>query len=210
MDGSNIAKFNNYTPADITCRAITSLDYLTRFVLPLCSAVTDRPNPEKAISNAVYLIDITDLTLRQTWGIRRYAQSVTGLLATCYPEVVDKIYILNAPSYFSRIWAFIKSWVDPNTAKKLVIVSPEDVLTTLLETIDVESIPERHGGKSTAKEGTIPTVDGLEKLLGVEKLPDGPIKWITDQGIRTAAAVGTRNGEARVELLRPSGAKVTL
>lgn len=210
LDGSHIAKFNNYAPAEITCRAITSIDYLTRFVLPLCSAMIDRPNPEKAISNAVYLIDIADLTLRQTWGIRRYAQSITGLLATCYPEVVDKIYILNAPSYFSKIWAFIKSWIDPNTAKKLVVVNPEDALTTLLETIDMEYIPERYGGKSTVKEGMIPTVDGLKELLGVETLPDGPIKWITDQGIRTAAAVGTRNGEARVELLNLSGVKATL
>ncbi|GAP86820.1 putative CRAL TRIO domain protein [Rosellinia necatrix] len=210
LDGSNLAKFNNCTPSEATCRAITSLDYLTRFVLPLCSAMTDRPDPSKPVSNAVYLVDITYISLRQAWGVRRYAQSITGLLATCYPEVVDKIYVLNAPPYFSKIWAFIKSWIDPNTAKKLVIVPPEDVLTTLSETIDVECIPERYGGKSKAKDGELPSVAGLQDLLGVQELPEGPIKWATDQGIRTAVAVGVRGGEARREVLSSASIKAAL
>ncbi|KAI0408302.1 CRAL/TRIO domain protein [Xylaria palmicola] len=210
LDGEKFAKYNAYTPSQITCRAITSLDYLTRFVLPLCSAMTDRPNPDQPVSNAVYLVDITYITLRQAWSLRGYAQSITGLLATCYPEVVDKIYVLNAPPYFSKIWAFLKGWIDPGTATKLVIVSPADVLPTLLEIIDIESIPERYGGKSTADNGMVPPVDGLKGLLGVEALPDGPIKWTVDQGNRTAVAVGVRDGKARHEVLGPVGIKAAL
>ncbi|KAI1170778.1 CRAL/TRIO domain protein [Nemania sp. FL0916] len=211
LDGPNFASYHTYTSSQITCRAITSLDYLTRFVLPLCSAISDRPNPRKPVSSAVYLADITNLTLRQTWSLRGYVQSITGLLATCYPEVVDKIYVLNAPPYFPRIWAFIKGFVDPRTASKLVIVTPSDILTTLLEVIDIESIPERYGGKSKAQNGRIPPVDGLQGLLGIDELPDGPIKWIMkEQGNRAAVAVGAREGERRTEELGPISIKAAL
>ncbi|KAI0441569.1 CRAL/TRIO domain protein [Xylaria telfairii] len=210
LDGPHFAKYHNYTPSQVTCRAITSLDYLTRFVLPLCSTMTDRPDPDQPVSRGLYIVDITYISLRQAWNLRGYAQSITGLLATCYPEVVDKIYVVNAPPYFSKIWALLKGWIDPNTAKKLVIVPPADVLTTLLETIDIECIPERYGGQSKAEYGLVPRVDGLKDLVGVEELPDGPIKWTIDQGNRTAVAVGARGGEARKEFLGPVGVKPVL
>ncbi|KAI1121054.1 CRAL/TRIO domain protein [Nemania abortiva] len=210
LDGPNFSNYHKCTPSQTTCRAIMSLDYLTRFVLPLCSTMTDRPNPHMPVSSAVCLVDITYVSLRQAWNARGYAHSVTGLLATCYPEVVDKIYLLNAPPSFSRIWAFIKGWIDPKTAAKLVVVQSADILPTLLETIDIESIPERYGGKSTAQNGKIPPVDSLRGLLGCDELPDGPIKWTVDQGGRTAVAVGTRGGEARKELLGPNSIKAAL
>lgn len=210
VDGPSFAKYHNYTPSQVTCRAITSLDYLTRFVFPLCSAMVDRPGPDQPVSRGVYLVDITYISLRQAWNLRGYAQSITGLLATCYPEVVDKIYLVNAPPYFSKIWALVKGWIDPNTAQKLVIVPPADVLTTLLETIDIECIPERYGGESKAEYGLVPCVDGLKDLVGVEELPDGPIKWTIDQGNRTAVAVGARGGESRKDLLGPVGVKPVL
>ncbi|KAI0112508.1 CRAL/TRIO domain protein [Nemania sp. FL0031] len=210
LEGPNFASYHKYTPSQTTSRAITTLDYLTRFVLPLCSTMTDRPNPETPVSNAVYLVDITHVSLRQAWNIRGYAHSITGLLATCYPEVVSKIYLLNAPPSFSRIWAFIKPWIDPKTASKVDVVQSADALTTLLETIDIECIPERYGGKSTAENGKIPPVDGLKGFLGVDELPDGPIKWTIHQGNRAAVAVGARGGEARKELLGPVAIKAAL
>ncbi|KAI1356052.1 CRAL/TRIO domain protein [Xylaria sp. FL0043] len=209
LDGANLAKYHSYGASQITCRALTSLDYLTRFALPLCTIMAaDRPS--KPVSGTVYLADIASLSLRQAWNIRGYAQSITGLLATCYPEVVDTIYVLNAPPYFPRIWSFLKGWFDPRTAEKLVIVPPADVLSTLLKEIDIECIPERYGGQARDEHGVVPLVGGLKELLGVEELPEGPIKWTMHQGKRTAVAVGTREGEARREVVGPIGIKATL
>ncbi|KAI3333485.1 CRAL/TRIO domain protein [Ustulina deusta] len=210
LDGTNLTKYRSYSTSQITCRAITSLDYLTRFALPLCSMMADRPDPGRPVSGAVYLADIASLSIRQAWNIRGYAHTITGLLATCYPEVVDAIYVCNAPPYFPRIWSFLKGWFDPRTAEKLVIVPPADVLTTLLEEIDIECIPERYGGQSRDEHGLVPLIGGLKELLGVDELPNGPIKWTMHQGNRTAVAVGLREGEARKEVVGPISIKATL
>lgn len=69
------------------------LDYLTRFVLPMCSGLHGRPNSASPVTSAVYLVDVGTLTLKQGWGLRSYAQDVSKLLATCYPEVVERVYV---------------------------------------------------------------------------------------------------------------------
>ncbi|KAI1817997.1 CRAL/TRIO domain-containing protein [Poronia punctata] len=210
LDDSVIAHYKKAsTLPDTMSRAMVTFDYLPRFVIPLCSAITDRPDPETPITNLVYLADIDSISLRQGWNIRSFAQHISGLLSTCYPEVVDTIYVLNAPSYFARLWSFLKGWIEPRTAEKLVFVSPEEMLDTLLETMDAESIPVKFGGKSKAMHGLPPCLDeAAKKLLGRDELPAGPVKWVTDsQGKRTAVAVGTKDGEARNEVVCSIDAK---
>lgn len=79
--------------SDATRRVVVFHDYLTRFILPLCSAVDDRPEPSIPVTSAVYLVDVKSLTLKQAWSVRAYAQDISKLLATCYPEVIDRVYV---------------------------------------------------------------------------------------------------------------------
>jgi hypothetical protein len=76
-----------------TQRAIAFHETLTRFVLPLCSAMRNRPNPESPVSSAVYLVDVSSFGLRQALEVRNYAQDISKLLATSFPEVVDKVFV---------------------------------------------------------------------------------------------------------------------
>ncbi|KAF2202998.1 CRAL/TRIO domain protein [Delitschia confertaspora ATCC 74209] len=185
-------------------RTVAFHDTFTRFILPLCSSIQNRQNPEIPISDAVYLVDIARLGLKQGLDLRNYAQDISKLLATNFPEVVNTVYVLNAPTYFSTIWALLKKFVDPRTASKLVFLSPSDVLPTLSSTIDLENIPKEYGGTFEFEYGSVPILDmelaeQLEWLADSErKLPPGPIKWIADeQGSRTAVAVGRINGKPR-------------
>jgi len=76
-----------------------AFDYLQRFVIPFCSAMQDRPDEHLPVTSAIYLADIDNISFKLVWNIRTFAQYVSTLLATCYPEVVDTIYVsLPAPS----------------------------------------------------------------------------------------------------------------
>lgn len=77
-------------------------DNVTRFVLPLCSAISDRrlrpSNGDAAaassvISSAVIIVDASSLTLMQGFDLRGFARDISGLLTTCYPETVDRIFV---------------------------------------------------------------------------------------------------------------------
>lgn len=68
-------------------------DNLIRFILPLCSMMTDRPNPSVPVTNSICVVDGTNLGLKQAWGLRFFAQEISWLLSTCYPETIERIFV---------------------------------------------------------------------------------------------------------------------
>ncbi|TVY82027.1 Phosphatidylinositol/phosphatidylcholine transfer protein SFH1 [Lachnellula suecica] len=185
-------------------RSYAMHDHLTRFVMPLCSAAKDRPNPEIPITKQFLIADLNGLGISSAWKLRDWAQDMGQLLAGNYPEVLDQAFIVGAPSYFGVIWSWVKLLLDPSTASKVRVLAPNEILPTLEEFIDIENIPEKYGGKLPTTAGMMPTLDKeIIDLLGwapesEKSLPAGPLHWIKGaNGSKTAVAVGMVKGEKR-------------
>jgi hypothetical protein len=105
------------------------------------------------------------------------------------------------------IWKFLKGWVDPHTAEKLVILLQPEVLPTLREYIEDANIPVQFGGGLSFTHGQLPDLDSnIRHRLGLtdlsEPLPRGPIKWIEElDGRKTALAVGSEAGSERSDII---------
>ncbi|KUL84870.1 hypothetical protein ZTR_08208 [Talaromyces verruculosus] len=169
-------------------RALIYHDYVTRFLFPLCSRLTHKPeNERKETTQCIYLANIANMPLKQVWDLRNYAQDV-----------------LNAPSYYNTIWGLIKRFIDPVTAEKLVIVSPNEVLEKLTEDIDLENIPKVFGGEFDYQHAMPPSI-AKELWQNIDwkdpdntgKIPPGPIKWVRDGEMEKAVAVGREDGVSR-------------
>jgi len=78
-----------------------------------------------------------------------FVKKSVGWANSHYPERSKAIYILNANSVFTTIYAMVKPWVHENTQKKVHICSPSENLEALLENIDIENIPTYYGGNMT-------------------------------------------------------------
>jgi hypothetical protein len=132
-----------------------------------------------------------------------------SLLATAhYPETLDRIFLIGAPSFFPTVWGWVKRWFDPITVSKIFILSAAEVKPTLLQYMDEENIPIKYGGKLDFKFGDMPMLepaiaDSLEwhdetRKGGFRSFPTGPIKWQTGaDGKMQAVAVGSKNGTKR-------------
>jgi hypothetical protein len=199
-----VAPADGGKPLTALQRGFAFHDGFVRFTLPLCSALRNRPNPDIPVLGAIYLADASSFGLKQAWDLRAYAQEISQLLAISFPEVVETVYVLNAPAYFSRIWSVLKSWVNPRTASKLVVVPRGEVLAVLSERIETSAIPVRFGGELEFEHGDLPRLDAatreaLEWVVESEaRLPPGPLKWgITPEGRRAVIAVGTVDGKER-------------
>lgn len=143
-----------------------------------------------------------------------------SLLATAhYPETLDRIFLIGAPSFFPTVWGWVKRWFDPITVSKIFILSASEVKPTLLQYMDEENIPKKYGGKLDFKFGDMPMLepaiaDSLEwhdetRKGGFRSFPTGPIKWQTgSDGKMQAVAVGSKNGTKRnitLAEIRPAG-----
>ena len=69
---------------------------------------------------------------------------------TYYPETLKKVFIINAPMYFTAVWTVVKPWLDPVVLSKIEILGT-NYLPSLLNMIDIEEIPVELGGKKVVE-----------------------------------------------------------
>jgi hypothetical protein len=74
-------------------RLFALYENLTRFVLPLCSAVKDRPHPETPVSQSNNIVDISRVGLKQFWNLKGHMQDASQLATAYYPETLDRIFV---------------------------------------------------------------------------------------------------------------------
>lgn len=81
-------------------RAYAVHDGLIRFIMPLCSSMTDRPEPGVAITQQIVIADISGIGVSQVWQIKSHLQTFSQVLAQMYPEILDRV-LVGTPSLFS-------------------------------------------------------------------------------------------------------------
>jgi len=67
-----------------------------------------------------------------------------------YPEMLGKMFVVNAPSFIVSTFAMVKGWLDVRTQKKIELLgSGPEMTARLLEFIDPDQLPVRYGGTAT-------------------------------------------------------------
>jgi hypothetical protein len=186
-------------PARLLC-LFSLYEHLLQFVHPLCSALA-RPNPETPIVSSNNIVDISGVSLMQFWNLRSHMQDASVLSTAHYPETLDRIFIIGAPSFFPTVWNWIKRWFDPVTVSKIFILSSAEVQSTLETFMEPESIPSQYGGTLDFEWGDMPNLDEpARKLAGaIEKTEQeggylkGPMRYLGDH----IEVLGTDQGQPR-------------
>ncbi|ORX37620.1 CRAL-TRIO domain-containing protein [Kockovaella imperatae] len=187
-------------------RLISLYEHLVGFVSPWCTAEPTRPYAKTAaMTQSCNIIDVSDLGIRKAYSLRSHLQDSSALSTKHYPETLDKIFVIGAPSFFDTLWSWIKNWLDPVVASKVFILPSKDLFAKLSEHIDPENIPKKYGGQLDWKWGDLPNYDpALLKLVDPVQeeltLPIGPTRWEEgDDGEMVLVATGTKDGEPRRE-----------
>ncbi|KAK9312629.1 CRAL-TRIO domain-containing protein [Lipomyces starkeyi] len=189
-----MAKSDVKTPQKLV-RLFALYENLIRFVMPLCTVLTDREYPTTPITQTNNIVDISGVSLRMFWNLRAHMQDASTLATAHYPETLGRIFIIGAPSFFPTVWGWIKRWFDPITTSKIFILSHNDMKATLESYIDPANLPKQYGGELDFEFGQAPVLDpALRDVLKWEgsytDFPRGPIYW-TDKGDHIeATAVG--------------------
>ncbi|KAK6122426.1 hypothetical protein DH2020_043817 [Rehmannia glutinosa] len=79
-------------------------------------------------------------------------QTKTGYLRwnayAYYPERLAKLYLLNMPGFFVRVWRLVSRFLEKATQEKVVIVSNEEERREMVRDIGEEALPEDYGGQA--------------------------------------------------------------
>ena len=82
-------------------RAFCVYENLTRFIMPLCTAVPGRPDPDIPATKMTCIVDVSGIGVRQIWGLRGYIQDLSKIFAINYPEVLDKVFVRTPISFLN-------------------------------------------------------------------------------------------------------------
>jgi hypothetical protein len=86
------AKTDGKTPPKLL-RLFALYENLIRFVMPLCTSLTDREYPETPITQSNNIVDISGVGLKQFWNLRTHMQDASTLATAHYPETLDRIFV---------------------------------------------------------------------------------------------------------------------
>lgn len=75
-----------------------------------------------------------------------HLKTLIGIDNVCYPEMLGKMIVVNAPRLATTGWGMIKGWLDPRTQEKIEIHGREASKARLLELIDEGQLPVSLGG----------------------------------------------------------------
>jgi len=103
----------------------------------------------------ICILDMGNLTsahnLRRALNIIKHQTQVDSL---CFPETLNRLIIINAPSFFSMTWNIVSAWLDERTSQKIEIMSGNRKKweSKLRELIDLDQLPRDYGGRGCTTE----------------------------------------------------------
>jgi hypothetical protein len=102
---------------------------------------------QRLVTKSIVIMDLTGIPVFLDWALLRMLKRFSESDQLYYPETLKHLLVINAPSYFTAIWAVVKPWIDEETIKKVQIFG-NDFLPFLLTKLDANQIPVEYGGEA--------------------------------------------------------------
>lgn len=112
-------------------------------------------------------MDLNKLTTSQlTRRALAIIKEQAAIDSVCFPETMNKMLIVNAPTFFAATWRIIKGWLDPRTANKIEVISSKSAgEKRLLELVESVQLPSDYGGTGPNTAKTLQDSGGGKRLV---------------------------------------------
>ncbi|CAD8202218.1 unnamed protein product [Paramecium pentaurelia] len=152
---------------------IQSYELLLKRIFPACSQAKGTK-----IEQSFTILDLKGGSMKMvSKQVYNFIQLASNIGQNNYPEILGKMYIVNAPMMFTGIWAMIKIWLDEKTKNKITILG-SSYKEELLKHIDIDNLPDFLGGNSKCENTDALSLnigpwnpDGTKPLFPVENPP---------------------------------------
>ena len=117
------------------------------------------------MQRATSIVDATGVSLSHASNVR-IIKAVSKIGTSYYPELMRRVYIINAPWAFSAVWKLVAPFLPEQTRKKISI-SSGGLPPKLLAEIDASQLPAVLGGSNEVS-GQIPRAEKIPASLAAE------------------------------------------
>ncbi|KAH7146360.1 Sec14 cytosolic factor [Dactylonectria macrodidyma] len=89
------------------------------------------------------IMDLKGVYITRIPQVYSYVKQASVISQNYYPERLGKLYLINTPWGFDKLWNFMKGWLDPVTVSKISVGASK---AELLKQIPAENLPKEFGG----------------------------------------------------------------
>jgi hypothetical protein len=144
---------------------------------------------EKAeYGRSITILDLEGIGLFGFAGeVMEFVKKAMQIVQEHYPERSYLVFLVNAPRWFSSIWTVVRPLINPETVKKIKIMS-SGFEAELLKEIDESELPRRYGGTNDtplgeSKEEKLLRNIVVRGLLAHKLLPFDPISGCVEENL---------------------------
>lgn len=120
---------------------VQSLERLFAEKYPACSVAS-----KKHVDTIITILDVKGVNWMKVSKLaREVVLHINKIDGDNYPEILHRMFIVNAGSGFRLLWGALRGLIDPNTAEKIEVLG-EAYQCRLLEQIDKSQLPDFLGG----------------------------------------------------------------
>nr|CAB3461945.1 unnamed protein product [Digitaria exilis] len=120
---------------------VQSLERLFAEKYPACSVAS-----KKHVDTITTILDVKGVNWMKVSKLaREVVLHINKIDGDNYPEILHRMFIVNAGSGFRLLWGALRGLIDPNTAEKIEVLG-EAYQCRLLEQIDKSQLPDFLGG----------------------------------------------------------------
>ncbi|EJD53812.1 CRAL/TRIO domain-containing protein [Auricularia subglabra TFB-10046 SS5] len=172
-------ELTDLTPQRRLEKMISLYENLRLFTMRLCSCLPSASSPTP-ISSTSNIIDLDGVSLSLIWTLRSHLQASAGMASTNYPEFITRVFVVNAPYFFPKVWDWVKGFFDEGTRNKVYVLGTEPG-PELLKHVDAADLPKIYGGELDWSLIDPPKLDeSARALLQRDEFPDGPFVFVAD------------------------------
>jgi hypothetical protein len=131
----------------MTKQHVLSYEKLIIDRMPACSKLAGHH-----IEQCCTIIDLKGVSLRQFANAFGFIKRTSAIAQNYYPEMMGKMFVINAPMMFTSVWGMVKPLLDEVTVKKIVILG-SNYKDELKKDIAEENLPEELGGTCKCEAG---------------------------------------------------------
>lgn len=107
----------------ITKDLIVGLETLIQHKLPCASKEKGSPVEQQTV-----ILDLANFSVKNAYNEMTFHQEINSVCEKYFPEVMGKLFVINAPFIFSAFFSAMKAFLDPVTASKISVLGYSSTL----------------------------------------------------------------------------------
>nr|XP_037281722.1 SEC14-like protein 2 isoform X2 [Rhipicephalus microplus]XP_037281723.1 SEC14-like protein 2 isoform X2 [Rhipicephalus microplus] len=127
--------------------------YLLEYMASVCRNSSQKVGREIHTHYAVADLDKVVRGHIYSWHVFKTAAALVRMVEDNYPECLEKVIVINAPSFYSILWKYARMILSDRTADKFEVYGKDDWKKRLLEIADADSLPACWGGNMVGPNG---------------------------------------------------------